>query len=951
MNKYPFVLFYSHDLEIIAFLKKNSDKLNCTLFFTDNISKLNKLFNPNYQIFITYGPNESEYSSVHSVIANRMRDRWIHFKEIESIERFNNAVNYCFIHNCTLPRIHIRPTFSIFTTTFNSYDKILRAYESIKKQTFIDYEWVILDDSPDDLHFSFLKQLLDSDNKVRLYKRSSNSGNIGNVKNEVVSLCRGKYVLELDHDDEILPDVLKDSVECFESDSEIGFIYMDFINIHENGNNFHYGDFICKGYGSYYSQKYNNKWVYVYNTPNINNITLSHLVCCPNHPRIWKRSVLLESGNYSEFLPICDDYEILLRTFCTTKMAKINKLGYIQYMNESNNNFSLIRNSEINRIGPEFIQPIFYDIFKVNERCKELNCYEDPKYIYEHSQIWKRKNYTHLKCNKIVTPNYDTQYCIIGIQNLIKNLEYIKELYLNPRNDFILLDYVPVEEIQKIIDSYNLDNFKCYSVPKEESVNYFLMMYKSIDNYEIIDNKKNGLFIFIGESFRTGSQDSRIIGENSSYEEQMNGSNTHINFIENLITKFNLNSISVFLSTYHTQFTDELLKIYNKYLIGSKIYDERIGLNNLFHNSLKEIENINKYDFVMYIRIDLYLKQYFTEIFNPIINKILFPCICFLPTRKYLNVQYHKIGDHPRVNDTMLFIPNKYYNYIKDIQLGHDIWHNLIKDTNLNYDNLDVILNTYHDSDSQKDFNPMYYIVNRPECKIFHSKGFIFDKNKKDPINIGETYFNTELSQRHLVINENTNPDQKYLEIGVEYGYNFDNVHFQNKIGVDPDPKFENESLIKLTSDQFFETNCDFFDTIFIDGMHQTEYVLRDFNNSISKLNNNGIIFIHDILPLNYNEQLKIPNKHVYENGILKYLEPWTGDVWKVAYYLLKYHSADFEFKYYNNENYRGVGVFKIVNKFNIPESSIHEINDFDYYKDFGEYLNILDCKNIQLTC
>jgi len=115
--------------------------------------------------------------------------------------------------------------------------------------------------------------------------------------------------------------------------------------------------------------------------------------------------------------------------------------------------------------------------------------------------------------------------------------------------------------------------------------------------------------------------------------------------------------------------------------------------------------------------------------------------------------------------------------------------------------------------------------------------------------------------------------------------------------------------------------------------MHQIEYVLRDFNNSISKLNNNGIIFIDDILPLNYNEQLKIPNKHIYENGILKYLEPWTGDVWKVCYYLLKYHSTDFEFKYYNNENYRGVGVFKILNKFNI-----NSINDFEYYKDFGKY-------------
>ena len=128
----------------------------------------------------------------------------------------------------------------------------------------------------------------------------------------------------------------------------------------------------------------------------------------------------------------------------------------------------------------------------------------------------------------------------------------------------------------------------------------------------------------------------------------------------------------------------------------------------------------------MYIRIDLYLKPFFMDIFNPTINKILFPSICYLP--------HHKAFDDPRVNDTMLFIPNKYYNYIKNIQLGHDTWYILIKDTNLKYDDLDVILNTYHDSDSEKDFNPIYYIVNRIENKTFHSKNYIFDKNKKDPI-------------------------------------------------------------------------------------------------------------------------------------------------------------------------------------------------------------------------
>jgi glycosyltransferase involved in cell wall biosynthesis len=146
-----------------------------------------------------------------------MCDRWIHYKELPDIKTFNNSVNYCFINNCALPRIHTRPRFSIFTTCYNSYEKITRAYNSVKSQTFLDYEWIILDDSPGDKHFSFLKGVFRGDNKVRLYCRDANSGNIGNVKNEAVSLCRGKYVLELDHDDEILPDVLADAFNYFEN--------------------------------------------------------------------------------------------------------------------------------------------------------------------------------------------------------------------------------------------------------------------------------------------------------------------------------------------------------------------------------------------------------------------------------------------------------------------------------------------------------------------------------------------------------------------------------------------------------------------------------------------------------------------------------------------------------------------------------------------------------------
>jgi glycosyltransferase involved in cell wall biosynthesis len=391
---YPNVLFLRHTKYkyIDNKLEENKESLFFSYTIIDNANELYKLFEPKYNLLITYGDDEKEYIYINKIIVPRINARWIHYKEFNNISEISRGINYCYLNNVILPRENTRVTFSIFTTTYNSYSKIFRAYNSIKKQIFRDWEWIILDDSPDDNHFTFLKDMFKNESRVRLYKRECNSGIIGEVKNEAVCLCRGKYVLEMDHDDEILPDVLKNAVSVFDDDKDVGFVYMDTVNIHENGENFWWGDFISKGYGSYYTMKYNNKWVYVYITPNINNITLSHIVCVPNHPRIWRRDVIQRIGNYSEFLPICDDLELLLRTALNTKMAKVNQFAYIQYMNEGGNNFTWIRNKEICRIGP-LITDMFNKKYNLDNVMKEKDAYEDNSYKTCHSKIWKRQNY------------------------------------------------------------------------------------------------------------------------------------------------------------------------------------------------------------------------------------------------------------------------------------------------------------------------------------------------------------------------------------------------------------------------------------------------------------------------------------------------------------------------------------------------------------------------------
>lgn len=229
-----------------------------------------------------------------------------------------------------------------------------------------------------------------------------------------------------------------------------------------------------------------------------------------------------------------------------------------------------------------------------------------------------------------------------------------------------------------------------------------------------------GLIIIIGESFRLGGQGTRIRGIPESYDQQINACNSHIKFLDNLKKNYNCDS-SVYISTYDTIYNNNLLEIYKNYLIGHKIYDEPIGLTSLFRNSIIDNKNsLNKYDFVFYFRIDLFLKDHFINIFNPSWNTIRFPTICWKHDSIY--------NGKPRVNDMMLFIPNRFFDNLDNIHICHEAWYIFSQQLNVDDNDMDVMINTYHDSDSEKDFNPLYYIVNRPENNMWHSENEIFTK-------------------------------------------------------------------------------------------------------------------------------------------------------------------------------------------------------------------------------
>jgi O-antigen biosynthesis protein len=109
------------------------------------------------------------------------------------------------------------------------------------------------------------------------------------------------------------------------------------------------------GFGSYRFERLNGKDYAVTNYPSINAKTIRHIVGVPNHLRAWTKDAYWKCGGHNPDIHVCDDYELLIRTFLTTRMVHIQRFGYIQYHNSSSSgNTQRHRNAEIQRLVKYF---------------------------------------------------------------------------------------------------------------------------------------------------------------------------------------------------------------------------------------------------------------------------------------------------------------------------------------------------------------------------------------------------------------------------------------------------------------------------------------------------------------------------------------------------------------------------------------------------------------------
>ena len=118
-----------------------------------------------------------------------------------------------------------------------------------------------------------------------------------------------------------------------------------------------------------------------------------------------------------------------------------------------------------------------------------------------------------------------------------------------------------------------------------------------------------------------------------------------------------------------------------------------------------------------------------------------------------------------------------------------------------------------------------------------------------------------------------------YLELGTAKCETINEINIPFKRGVDINKDvYGCDNPSHMTTDEYFETdvfadieNNGKFDIVFIDGLHHSDQVDKDFENSLKYLSDDGIILMDDVTPPEEEWQIIPRNRW---GG-------WTGDCWK----------------------------------------------------------------------
>ena len=216
---------------------------------------------------------------------------------------------------------------------------LIELFDSIVQQTYTDWEWVLYLNGK--CQFEHIPDHIKNHPKVQLFRQSEDNKNIGHIKNRAFNLGTGDVLVEVDHDDQITPNCLEELYKAFQDDN-VGFAYSDVAILHMHDEFVPYNP----AYGWTYKMfNWKGKELFSMNSFKPTSHSLAFIWYAPDHVRAWRTTVYKLIGGHNPELSICDDHELMLRTYINTTMHYIPEVLYIYRI--TGDNTWLERNDQI----------------------------------------------------------------------------------------------------------------------------------------------------------------------------------------------------------------------------------------------------------------------------------------------------------------------------------------------------------------------------------------------------------------------------------------------------------------------------------------------------------------------------------------------------------------------------------------------------------------------------
>lgn len=112
------------------------------------------------------------------------------------------------------------PLVTVIMPAYNAERFIADAINSVRRQTFENWELIVVNDGSTDNTKAVVLSIIDS--RIRYFEQPNHG--VSNARNHALQYCAGDYIVFLDADDELTPDSLRLRAELAEANPHIAFV-------------------------------------------------------------------------------------------------------------------------------------------------------------------------------------------------------------------------------------------------------------------------------------------------------------------------------------------------------------------------------------------------------------------------------------------------------------------------------------------------------------------------------------------------------------------------------------------------------------------------------------------------------------------------------------------------------------------------------------------------------